>query len=148
MPMPVDMQLTFKDGNTQMYNIPLNLMFGAKPNENPSQNREVMEEWKWTHPAYIVEVKHRLTDIKIVDIDPTKRMAELFYPLLHNRLFMILSPAPVPKKICSHSWKSISTQNSLRRNWAMQVIIIFLLKQKEECLLAIFNSWKITAGFL
>ena len=77
MPMPVDMQLTFKDGNTQMYNIPLNLMFGAKPNENPSQNREVMEEWKWTHPAYIVEVKHRLTDIKIVDIDPTKRMADV-----------------------------------------------------------------------
>ncbi len=77
MPMPVDMQLTFKDGNTQMYNIPLNLMFGAKPNENPSQNREVMEEWKWTHPAYIVEVKHRLTDIKMLDIDPTRRMADV-----------------------------------------------------------------------
>ena len=77
MPMPVDMQLTFKDGNTQMYSIPLNLMFGAKPNENPSQNREVMEEWKWTHPTYIVEVKHRLTDIKMVDIDPTKRMADM-----------------------------------------------------------------------
>ncbi len=77
MPMPVDLQLTFKDGSTEMYYIPLNLMFGEKPNENKTQKREVLGEWKWTHPTYIVEMKRRLTDIKIVDIDPTKRMADI-----------------------------------------------------------------------
>ena len=77
MPMPVDLQLTFKDGSTEMYYVPLNLMFGEKPTENITQKREVLEEWKWTHPTYIVEMKRRLTDIKIVDIDPTKRMADV-----------------------------------------------------------------------
>jgi aminopeptidase N len=77
MPMPIDLQLTFKDGSTEMYNVPLNLMFGAKPNEYPSQKREVLEEWKWTHPTYIVELKRRLTDLKRVEIDPSKRMADV-----------------------------------------------------------------------
>ncbi len=77
MPMPVDLQLTFKDGSTDMFYVPLNLMFGNKPNESKTQKREVLEEWKWTHPTYIVEMKRRLTDIKIVDIDPSKRMADV-----------------------------------------------------------------------
>jgi len=77
MPMPVDLQITFKDGATEMFYIPLNLMFGGKAPENKNQKREVLEEWKWTHPTYIVEMKHRLMDIKIVDIDPTKRMADV-----------------------------------------------------------------------
>jgi hypothetical protein len=76
MPMPVDLQVTFNDGTSEMHYVPLNLMFGEKPNENPAQRREVHEEWRWTHPAYIVEIKHRLTDIKTVEIDPSKRMAD------------------------------------------------------------------------
>lgn len=77
MPMPIDLQLTFKDGSTEMVYVPLNLMFGVKPNENGSQKREVADEWRWTHPAYIVEMKKRLTDIKAVEIDPSKRMADV-----------------------------------------------------------------------
>ena len=77
MPMPIDLQLTFKDGSTQMFYVPLNLMYGYKPNESSTQKRELLPEWKWTHPTYIVEMKHRLTDIKIVEIDPSKRMADV-----------------------------------------------------------------------
>jgi hypothetical protein len=77
MPMPIDLQLTFKDGTTEMHYIPLNLMYGEKPNEDPKQKREVHEEWRWTHPTYIVEFKHRLTDLKIAEIDPSKRMADV-----------------------------------------------------------------------
>jgi len=77
MPMPVDLQLTFKDGSTEMHYIPLNLMFGEKPNENPAQKREVHEEWRWTHPTYVVEFKHRLMDLTKAEIDPTKRMADI-----------------------------------------------------------------------
>ncbi len=76
MPMPIDLQLTYKNGSTEMINIPLNLMFGNKPNES-KQVRTVMEPWRWTHPTYVVELKHRLTDIKIAEIDPSKRMADL-----------------------------------------------------------------------
>jgi Peptidase family M1 domain len=77
MPMPIDLQLTFNDGSTQMFYVPLNLMFGNKPNENNTQKREVLEEWKWTHPTYVVEMKRRLTEIKIAEIDPSKRMADI-----------------------------------------------------------------------
>jgi len=76
MPMPIDLQLTYTDGSTEMYYAPLNLMFGNKPNENAAQKREILEAWRWTHPTYIVETKRRLTDIKVVDIDPSKRMAD------------------------------------------------------------------------
>lgn len=76
MPMPIDLQLTFKDGSTEMHYVPLNLMFGEKPAEDKKQKRIVHEEWRWTHPTYIVELKHRLTDLKKVEIDPTKRMAD------------------------------------------------------------------------
>ena len=77
MPMPIDLQLTFNDGSTAMFYIPMNLMFGNKPNENNTQKREVMEAWKWTHPTYVVEMKRTLTDIKKVEIDPSKRMADV-----------------------------------------------------------------------
>ena len=77
MPMPIDLQLTFKDGTTEMHYIPLNLMFGEKPNESPKQTRELHTEWRWTHPTYTVEFKHRLMDVKAVEIDASKRMADI-----------------------------------------------------------------------
>ncbi|HNG63691.1 MAG TPA: hypothetical protein PLK54_08045 [Ferruginibacter sp.] len=36
-----------------------------------------MEEWKWTHPTYVVEIKRRLTDLKAAEIDPSRRMADV-----------------------------------------------------------------------
>ncbi len=77
MPMPVDLQLTYKNGSTEMINIPLNLMYGNKPNESKTQVRTVVEAWRWAHPTYVVELKHKLTDIRMVDIDPSKRMADM-----------------------------------------------------------------------
>ena len=76
MPMPVDLQLTFKDSSVEMHYVPLNLMYGEKPSEDKTK-RIVHEEWRWTHPTYIVEFKHRLTDLKKAEIDPTKRMADV-----------------------------------------------------------------------
>jgi len=77
MPMPVDLQLTLKDGSTQMHYIPMNLMYGNKPSENESQPRTIHEAWRWTHPTYIVKVNAKLTDLKKVEIDPSKRMADV-----------------------------------------------------------------------
>lgn len=76
MPMPIDLQLTFKDGSSEMHCIPLNLMFGAKKNENPAIPFVAEEEWRWTHPTYTFSIKRPITDIKKVEIDPSKRMAD------------------------------------------------------------------------
>ncbi len=76
MPMPIDLELTFKDSSRETHYIPLNLMFGNKPAET-KEARIVHDEWNWTNPTYIVEFKHPLTDLVLAEIDPTKRMADV-----------------------------------------------------------------------
>ena len=76
MPMPVDVQLSFKDGSKEMHYMPLNLMYGQKPAEDDVK-RVVHEEWRWTHPTYIFETDRKLTDITEVQIDPSLRLADV-----------------------------------------------------------------------
>ncbi|MGZ8549061.1 MAG: M1 family metallopeptidase [Chitinophagaceae bacterium] len=75
MPMPVDLQLSFKDGSSEIHYIPLDLMYGAKPAEN-SISRKVYPAWKWTNESYIIESHRRLGDISTAEIDPSQRMAD------------------------------------------------------------------------
>jgi len=77
MPMPIDLRLTFKDGTTQMHYIPLNLMYGEKLAEHTNEKRIVYEPWRWTHPTYVIEFKNKLIDLKRVEVDPSKRMADV-----------------------------------------------------------------------
>ena len=53
------------------------LPFGEKPNEKPTQKRVVHEEWRWTHPTYVVEFKRSLMELTAASIDPTKRLADI-----------------------------------------------------------------------
>jgi hypothetical protein len=77
MPMPIDVQLTFKDGSKELHYMPLNLMYGEKPAEDASVKRIVHEEWRWTHPTYVFETDHKIFDLFAVEIDPTERMADV-----------------------------------------------------------------------
>jgi hypothetical protein len=77
MPMPVDLQLTFKDGTKELHYIPMNLMYGAKAIEDTVISRKQYAAWKWTHPTYIIETDRRITDFSIVEIDPSLRMADI-----------------------------------------------------------------------
>lgn len=77
MPMPIDVRLTFKDSTTEMHVIPLNMMYGAKPVEDPSVSTYTHEAWKWTHPTYVFETSRRLFDLTEVVIDPSQRLADV-----------------------------------------------------------------------
>jgi len=77
MPMPIDLGITFKDAHTEMHSIPLDLMFGAKQKEKDDQKWIVEQEWHWTSPTYILSIQSRLVDIIKVEIDPSKRMADV-----------------------------------------------------------------------
>jgi hypothetical protein len=77
MPMPIDVLLQFKDGSKELAYIPLYSMFGAKPEEDKNIPRYTYEPWKWTSPTYEFEVNHRLTDIRLVEIDASHRMADV-----------------------------------------------------------------------
>ena len=77
MPMPIDLQLTFKDGSKELHYIPLNLMYGVKPVEDAAIPRTVYEPWKWTHGTYIIETSRKLTDLTVAEIDPSQRLADI-----------------------------------------------------------------------
>ncbi|MEP7259100.1 MAG: M1 family peptidase, partial [Flavitalea sp.] len=75
-PMPIDVMIHYKDGSKELAYIPMYLMFGEKPQEDPTIPRTVFEEWKWTHPTYTFEVKRKLSEMKMLEIDPSQRMAD------------------------------------------------------------------------
>jgi hypothetical protein len=76
-PMPIDLLIQFKDGTKEMAYIPLYSMFGIKPEENKLIPRQVYEPWKWTSPVYEFEINHKLTDVTLVEIDASHRMADV-----------------------------------------------------------------------
>lgn len=76
MPMPIDLLITYKDGSSEMYNIPLNLMFGNKPSETNIKTI-VLNSWRWTHPEYSFTINKSINHIKSIEIDPSKRMADI-----------------------------------------------------------------------
>ncbi len=76
MPMPIDLKLTFKDSTTETHYIPLDLTLGAKPAEG-GEPRIVHPDWNWTNPTYEMVFDKKLFDLKAVEIDPTRRMADV-----------------------------------------------------------------------
>ena len=76
MPMPIDLELTFKDSTKELHYIPMDMMLAGKPAES-NETRIVHSEWNWTNPTYVVEFKHPLKELVRAVIDPTKRMADI-----------------------------------------------------------------------
>ena len=76
MPMPIDVRVSYKDGTSEDFNIPLQMMRGNKPT-----NATILKDWSWSHPVYKFEVSK---EIKSVEIDPSKLMADI-YPADNKR---------------------------------------------------------------
>jgi hypothetical protein len=77
MPMPIDLQLTLKDGSKELHYIPMDLMYGEKPVEDSTIPRKVYAPWKWTSDTYVIETDQKLTNITKVEIDPSLRLADV-----------------------------------------------------------------------
>ncbi len=77
MPMPLDVLVTEKDGSQTIYNIPLRIMRGEKARENMEVAYEIAEDWPWTHPTYELVIDCKLKNVIKVEIDPTRRVAEM-----------------------------------------------------------------------
>jgi hypothetical protein len=69
MPMPVDVSVTYVDGTSEDFNIPLRMMRGEKPT-----SATILKDWTWAHPTYTFST---LKEIKTVEIDPTQLMADI-----------------------------------------------------------------------
>jgi aminopeptidase N len=75
--MPIDLTVEFQDGTKRLYYIPLDLMRGDKPNENPAVERVVLSDWTWTHPTYRIRLTVPASTIKKIELDASSRMADL-----------------------------------------------------------------------
>ncbi len=72
-PMPLDVQVNFKDGTSKMFNIPLRLMRGHKP----LGDMTLLEDWPWTHPTYTFQLDVPAYDIQSVIVDPNIGMVDV-----------------------------------------------------------------------
>lgn len=76
MPMPLDILVTYKDGTTETFYIPLETMRGEK-SERMSLKTTVLTDWGWTYPEYSFEINKNILEIQKIIIDPSGRMADV-----------------------------------------------------------------------
>jgi hypothetical protein len=76
MPMPIEVVVVYENGKSEMYYIPLNLMRYNKPNEY-SIERKTLTSWTWAHPTFTFSIDTPKSQIKSIDINPTKLLADI-----------------------------------------------------------------------
>ena len=74
MPMPIDLRITFMDGTSTNYYIPLRMMRGEKPVD---PDTIILEDWAWVNPNYKISLDRPESEIKSVTIDPENKMADI-----------------------------------------------------------------------
>jgi len=77
MPMPVDLEIEYTDGEIEHHYIPLRMMFGKKENEYNEIQQIVADDWPWVYPDYELTIDRRKDDIVRIEIDPSLRMADV-----------------------------------------------------------------------
>jgi len=81
MPMPLDVKVTYTDGSTEDFYIPLRMMYGSK-----STTATAKGDWSWVSPTYSFKVSKA---VKSVTIDPLGQMADVdrtnnFFEVMKN----------------------------------------------------------------
>jgi hypothetical protein len=69
MPMPIDLTVTYEDGSTEEFNIPLKMMYGHKPT-----SATVVGSWSWVNPVYTLKTSKIVVSVQI---DPDNLMADI-----------------------------------------------------------------------
>lgn len=74
MPMPLDVQITLKDGSVKNYYVALGIMRGER-----SLGAETVQltDWPWVNPTYVFDVSFDMSQIEKVEIDPRGLMADV-----------------------------------------------------------------------
>ncbi len=79
LPMPIDLEVVYRDGTRELFTIPLRIMRGAKTRDTRYEDPElkVLADWPWTHPSHTVLLDKPLGSIQSVTIDPSLRLADV-----------------------------------------------------------------------
>ncbi len=73
-PMPIDFVVTYKDGSSEVYYIPMNELLGGKSEGN---HPILCETWPWVYPSYTLKINRKPEEIESLEIDPSRRMADI-----------------------------------------------------------------------
>jgi aminopeptidase N len=76
MAMPLDILVTYSDGDQEMFYAPLESMRGEKPAEG-NVKRTVLPDHRWVDPEYSFEIPEKTKKIAKIVIDPAGLMADL-----------------------------------------------------------------------
>lgn len=85
MPMPIDLMVTYVDGSSEYFYIPLQMMRAEKPNPYPNLPVTIVDDWAWAFPEYRFTIPHS-KQIKKIEIDPSGLMADIH---LGNNVFIV-----------------------------------------------------------
>lgn len=77
MPMPIDLMVTYADGSTESYYIPLRMMRAMKDNPYEGVPRTILDDWAWAYPTYEFTINTEGRAIQSLEIDPSKMMADV-----------------------------------------------------------------------
>ncbi|MCF6347109.1 MAG: M1 family metallopeptidase [Flavobacteriaceae bacterium] len=69
MPMPIDAKVTYADGSSEDFYIPLRMLLGQKPTK-----ATIIDDWSWVQPTYTFTTSKI---VKSVEIDTSKLMADV-----------------------------------------------------------------------
>jgi hypothetical protein len=72
MPMPIEVNVSYTNGSSQKYYIPLEMMRWEKEN-----NGKQMKDWAWGFPTYDFEIKKVKANIQKIEIDSSQLMADV-----------------------------------------------------------------------
>lgn len=76
MPMPLEILIQLKNGDTELRYIPISLMRGEK--ENPYELEWTVEkDWNWANPEYSLVIDKPKGEIQVIVIDPSNLMADV-----------------------------------------------------------------------
>ncbi len=76
MAMPLDIVVTYSDGDQELFYAPLESMRGAKPKES-DMKRTVLPDHRWVDPEYVFEIPERASKVVRIEIDPSQRLADI-----------------------------------------------------------------------
>jgi len=76
MPMPVEVQIDFEDGSSELWYIPMRIMRGEKKDFKTDLPVKTLDDWPWTHTNYQVVVPAD-KKIKGITIDPQRQTADV-----------------------------------------------------------------------
>ena len=76
--MPLDVTVTYKNGDTELYYIPLRMMRGEKSGDVlTTMESQILSDWPWVQKTYSFTIPAKYKKIKSIEIDASKRLADI-----------------------------------------------------------------------